>query len=497
MVDQSIPSGTTNLSGSGQISSTSRQTVGGVTSIIDDNSDSQALSTVKQSDSGTLASASAEGRHGQGTAKSQVSGLYTGTGSFSAQAGTSDSNKSAQTQVSGGKEGAKSSAQSSGGIGKSQTQVQLDSNSGATSTNAQSSGLNHGTNSQVQASGKGGMADAQANGEGQTSSQAQIGFQPYVGSNDKEKLKKLENPFRGGGSASAQSGTFRGQSQSQLQGSFHYGISYTGAAQAGSGSGSAALRKPFNFTNSYEPFKFDKTETTTTTTSTTTEEIEHLQGSSSRKTVIAITPKKRKKTESSIDKKEDDYEEYEDDDDVTDDKKKTTKQRMHVITDGDYDVSVKHEELDEKINSRSNVPVNSRDKTTTTTSVTGKKTQVLSNRSQNHNATGKPISSTETRSLINRSERIGGIYMTKSIKNPNSQEETTSKTSYVSVSNSVTGKLNDDNSSTNKKYEHRYYAKSSTCGYFTFSCNVVYGSNGRRKICKPKMPTNPDGTPKC
>lgn len=66
----------------------------------DDGSDSQAISSVKQGEAGTQASATAEGRHGQGSAKSQVSGTYTGGGSFSAQAGTSDATKSAQTQVS-------------------------------------------------------------------------------------------------------------------------------------------------------------------------------------------------------------------------------------------------------------------------------------------------------------------------------------------------------------------------------------------------------------
>lgn len=66
----------------------------------DDGSDSQAQSSVRQDEAGTHAMASAEGKHGQGSAKSQVSGTYSGGGSFSAQAGTSDTSKSAQTQVS-------------------------------------------------------------------------------------------------------------------------------------------------------------------------------------------------------------------------------------------------------------------------------------------------------------------------------------------------------------------------------------------------------------
>lgn len=64
--------------------------------------------------------------------------------------------------------------------------------------------------------------------------------------------------------------------------------------------------------------------------------------------------------------------------------------------------------------------------------------------------------------------------------------------SYVSVAKSVTGSM--DNTQTpaedKQNFESTYYTKSSTCGFFTFSCNTVYGPNGRRKVCKPKAPTN-------
>lgn len=64
--------------------------------------------------------------------------------------------------------------------------------------------------------------------------------------------------------------------------------------------------------------------------------------------------------------------------------------------------------------------------------------------------------------------------------------------SYVTVTKSVTGSM--DNSKNppqdNKNFQSTYYTKSSTCGYFTFSCNIVYGANGRSKICRPKAPTN-------
>lgn len=64
--------------------------------------------------------------------------------------------------------------------------------------------------------------------------------------------------------------------------------------------------------------------------------------------------------------------------------------------------------------------------------------------------------------------------------------------SYVTVTKSVTGSM--DNSKNppqeNKNFQSTYYTKSSTCGYFTFSCNIVYGANGRSKICRPKAPAN-------
>lgn len=63
---------------------------------------------------------------------------------------------------------------------------------------------------------------------------------------------------------------------------------------------------------------------------------------------------------------------------------------------------------------------------------------------------------------------------------------------YVTVTKSVSGSLDGTKSAQkdDKKFSSTYYTKSSTCGYFTFSCNVVYGSNGRSKICRPKAPIN-------
>ncbi|XP_074101516.1 uncharacterized protein LOC141529071 isoform X1 [Cotesia typhae] len=496
--------------------------------------DSHASSEVKQNEAGTQASASADGTYGTGTAKSQVSGIYTGAGSFSAQAGINDGNKGAQTQVSGGKEGAMSSAQGFGGQGKSQTQVQLDSETGATTTGSQSSGFNHDTSSQVQASMKGGMADAQANGEGSTSSQAQIGFQPYMGSAELDKAQS--KPFKGGGTASAQSGTYQGQSQSQIEGSFQYGITYTGAAQAGSGSGAAASRRPFNFTNSdsklfktfdkFEPIKISsdsKDESTAQPELDTTITGTHTlkTSSSTRKTVLSRAPSRQEPQEAELDMGAVEYDaeednEYEDEDYAAPgkmDAKLRTAESRKIQTIGKHDAHGKQNSSRLKEGDLLHpgdslpgftVPPGFRARVT---SVSGERAS--SQGSGKHQPQTVILAPNPDRSQIGKfnpdtralkpGHTQNHLQATHSGKYTNpgktrSMTPTPVKSNYYTVTNSVAGNMGDPR----RKYEHRYYTKSSTCGYFTFSCNIVHGSNGRTKICKPKMPTYPDGTPmKC
>lgn len=106
------------------------------------------------------------------------------------------------------------SAQGTGGAAKSQSQVTV-KESGGTSASSQTSGIDHDSQSEVQANEKGGLADAQSSGPGQTSSQAQIGFQP-----PSEDVNQQPSIFNGGGTASAQSGVYSGQAQTQIKGNF-------------------------------------------------------------------------------------------------------------------------------------------------------------------------------------------------------------------------------------------------------------------------------------
>lgn len=101
--------------------------------------------------------------------------------------------------------------------------------------------------------------------------------------------------------------------------------------------------------------------------------------------------------------------------------------------------------------------------------------------------TPKPRSITTTRHLPTK-------HVLNLHQNHNAEDEapTTDKSpnSYVTVTKSVTGSMDESKSppEDKQKFASTYYTKSSTCGYFTSSCNTVYGKNGRGKICR-KAPT--------
>ncbi|XP_059472727.1 collagen alpha-1(III) chain-like [Neocloeon triangulifer] len=200
---------------------------------VDDDGHSQVDVSVVQENNETIASSLSQGRFGGGKTQTSVSGSYKGGGSFSAQAQTIDGKRGAQSQVVGGDDGASSSGQAFGGKGQSQSQISLSTDTGLTSASSQTTGNNYGTQSEVQAGETGGNSVAQASGIGKTSSQAQVKFKPYDSATDDDSQKIV---FRGGGSASAQTGPRTGVSQSKIHGSFKHGISYSGVAQASSGS---------------------------------------------------------------------------------------------------------------------------------------------------------------------------------------------------------------------------------------------------------------------
>lgn len=108
-----------------------------------------AFSQAESSISEGQAAASAQGKKNGGTAKTQVSGTYSATGTFSASASTSDSDRSANAQVSGNGDGAMSQSQGQGGAAQSQAQVQVNSKNGGTKASSQSGGVIHQSQSEV------------------------------------------------------------------------------------------------------------------------------------------------------------------------------------------------------------------------------------------------------------------------------------------------------------------------------------------------------------
>lgn len=535
--------------------------------------ETQAQSSVHYEGNETKALASSQGKVGPGVAQTQVSGTYTGSGSFSAQAQTSDNQKSAQSQIQGNGQGATSTAQGTAGKAQTQAQVQVATGTGATQAESQTNGGTFGTNTQVQAGPEGGMADAQSKGPGATSSQAQIGFLPYDGSNDNQKT-----PFRGGGTASAQSSGFSGQSQSQIQGAFKYGISYTGAAQAGSGAVKdmkfPKLSSPGSLYNNTNIAKKNGTTnarqeiTNQKTTKNVTEVDDEYQGKAPdpRQSPSQNSPTNNRPTGGAqrADLAEEDYEDddYEDEDEeeesvppmlstrsrgnifnshptvtstttetpttvqIKQTSSPTQTQQVIIAQDNKHDTLVIQDSSLKKGDvfragqeipgsGGYKIPAGFRGKVT---SVAGDKTEawaphggdaqtqtvVISPGSGKvHVAQPKSQAELSSKESYRRFSQPSATFRSNPPRYPftsgqnslHRSEEGKNYDSFVTVTNSVTGQLKTGPKEEEKKYAHTYYTKSSTCGYFTFSCTAVSGSNGRTKICKPRPQTNPDGTP--
>lgn len=479
----------------------------------EDDSDSEAQSSVQQINNETQASASAQGKFAGGTAQSQVQGSYFGSGSFTASAGTSDGRRGAQTSISGSENGVMSSAQGTGGLGQSQAQVSL--SSGELSSNAQSGGYNHGTNSQVQANEKGGLADAQANGPGSTSSQAQIGFTPY----NENDTDDQETPFKGGGTASAQGGTYTGQSQSQITGKFRFGIKYTGSAQSQSGGSSSApgnqtIFKPFAFPNITK-----QTQSTDRQNFSTNSNLNKNLRHASSTTTLRYEPSDITTTTEAVHEPEyydeNDYADYEDEDKHKIGTKSIIQtsgnQRQHIVLDPleDLDATVHQAHGNDELrhgtilqpgqsvpgSSGYRIPQGFRGKVISFAN--GANTAAIGPNSQAQSVTlkpgsGKVIYAKPVYQLASRTHLYNGNYgygsgytyqpVTYKLKSGKSLPN------FVAVTKSETGS---QDLYTGKKTPSVYYSQSSTCGYFTNTC--VF--NGNTKVCTPKPKMNPDGSP--
>lgn len=513
------------------------------TTSIPSDDESEAQATVMKASNGTIASASSKGGSDKGRAQTQVQGTYTGSGSFSAQAQITDDNKAAESQVSGGKQGASSNAQGRGRNNKSQAQVELGSETGSLQTQAQSEGIMHSSTSQVQGSVKGGMADAQASGPGGTSSQAQIGFTPYK--EEDKSHDQLKSPFVGGGSASAQSSGRTGQSQSQLQGTFKYGIKYNGAAQAGASIDKVPVfpnRLPFNKIDVFDeknknidvdhntsvPDNNDPMESSETKNVGHSHK-DHHNGEpqspvNNRRSFDHNHDNEYEYTTGKYDNPSDDYDidagyTPEVDPEWTYDEfgQEATHQslqshkkglainqsnrgsKQHIVLGPLKDQDAEITQLDSEVPDETRIyqpgeRVPGTGGYTIPIGFTGSVKSVASKGKTYAVGTKDSPSQAQTVALSPGTGRIRYVHPKNGLQNiepknlkslDNGKKDDNKR--YMSVSKSVTGALDSDDN-VKKQYSHTYYTKSSSCGYFTFSCTIVSGSNGKKKVCKPKLP---------
>ncbi|VVC24320.1 Hypothetical protein CINCED_3A024835 [Cinara cedri] len=482
--------------------------------------DAQSMTNVNVDGQDTSASASAQGKSKTGMTQTQVSGSYSGTGMFSAQAQTSDSDKGAQSQIISNTNGTTSTAQGKGGKGQSQSQVVYNSESGIALGEAQSSGINYGTNTQLQAGIKGGLADAQSSGPGSTSSQAQIGFLPYE-SNNSTYQKSI---FKGGGTASSQGGSYNGQSQSQLFGSYKHGISYNGAAQASSGKKLQNLPKlnlvdaklkigQLKESNNAEKNQSHRSSPqqsipnalqylTPYENTSIKNEVQNTikQNISSTQMPTSVSPQ-----ESSRNFDIDSSSEYEDNDEYTDEKDETIntksaqtiqetnpKQEQNIFLNlGDkHDAQITRDsdsqlKTGQVLDSGQIIPGTNGSKIPD-----GFRGRVASVAGDHTEAKAIPGGQAQTQTVI-LTPGAGGLTVVDKTK----FRALLSKESYVGPLRPYNGFQTDMNGETGKFKPNdnkvQYFTKSSTCGYFSFSCNYVNGGKSGAKICKPNPPPFP------
>ncbi|XP_050542739.1 uncharacterized protein DDB_G0283357-like isoform X34 [Daktulosphaira vitifoliae] len=484
-----------------------------MTPIDTEGGDSQSLTSLNIDGKETSALASAQGKSTSGITQTQVSGSYSGTGIFSAQAQTSDSDKGAQSVIMGNSNGTTSSAEGKGGKSKVQSQMHYNYETGTALGEAQSSGINYTTNTQLEVGVKGGIADAQSSGPGSTSSQAQIGFLPHDLNNNTDQ-KSL---FKGGGTALAQGGTYTGQSQSQLFGSYKHGISYNGAAQASSGKNYQNLPKltignsknTINKlekigNNSRDDIQLHKSFQMLEENQTSTQKIKILDNvmNTTQNSIIYSTS-----TSSPI------YSSSE------------SSQNFDVDSEYNYDNEYYEDEKEDQIysktelNAKENIPTQAQNsflnlgdkhdiKIIRDTDKTMKNSQVLSSGEiiPGTNGTKVPIGlrarvtsvagdQTEAKAFPGGQAQSQTIHYTPgsgglTIVDKTKLRALLGNESYITPLNKTYKHFQTDTNGETGFYQSsdkniQYYTKSSTCGYFSFSCNYIDGAKTGAKICKP------------
>jgi hypothetical protein len=489
-----------------------------VTPIDTEGGDAQSMTNVNVDGNETSASASAQGKSKTGMTQTQVSGTYSGTGQFSAQAQTSDNDKGAQSQILSNTNGTTSTAQGKGGKGKAQSQVFYNSEDGIALGESQSSGVNYGTNTQLQAGIRGGIADAQSTGTGSTSSQAQIGFLPYDSNNDSNQ----KSIYKGGGTASSQSGSYSGQSQSQLFGSYKHGISYNGAAQASSGSKLRNLPKlnladaqlkigqlkvfsdeTHNQNNANQSLKLvskpSEYQTREENTTIYNKKLNINQTNISSTTTSTIIPEE---VNQNIDEDQeyDNNEEYDDENDTIintkaaqSEEKSNPKQEQNIILnlDDKHDAQITRDsdsqlKAGQVLDAGQIIPGTNGAKIPD-----GFRGRVASVAGDQTKAKAIPGGQAQSQTVL-LTPGAGGLTVVdktklKALLGKESYIRPTGRSfnTFQTNMDGETGKFDPDNKNV------QYFTKSSTCGYFSFSCNYVNGAKSGPKICKP----NPSPTP--
>lgn len=441
------------------------------------------VSSINIVNNATRAEAVSQGKTKNGVVKAEVSGTY--TKDFAAKAQIIDKERSAISQIFGNGTGAMSTSYGRAGKSESQSQVLFSHETGTAIAESQGGGMDYNLAGQIQAGIRGGQSDSMATGPGNTFSQAQIGFVPTF----KENFLQ-QSIFQGGGTAISNISRHSGLTDIRFQGQFQSGLQFTGQVQAGAGKVSKnQTRSAFNSTN---------------------------LGSLSQKDISTSTPAVDKAAEMAIE--EERIDEGRGNNNGTPLKlilpQPFTNNSLDTLSDFGTQTSNPQKRLlrgqannnQKSVKNSWNNAIHKGDPSSTKFLYAGDVIPGTKSYKVPSGFRGRflppDVHPSDIQTSVTNSGRMteidyrgpskqGKIYIQKDNLENQQHYLKDGYDGFMTVTKSETGELQNKS----RNYDHTYYTKSSTCGFFTYTCNVIDGPDGRTKICKQNSATDINGTP--
>lgn len=442
--------------------------------------DAQSFSSINIINNATRAEAISQGKTKKGIVKAEVSGTY--TKDFAAKAQTIHNERSAISQIFGNATGAVSTSYGKAGNSESKSQVLYSHETGSAIAESQGSGLVYNLTGQIQVGTRGGQADSQATGPGSTFSQAQFGFVPIFNENFIQ-----QSIFQGGGTASSNISRHSGSTGIKFQGQYQSGLQFTGQIQAGAGKVSQnRSRIAFNSTNLTKlPQKDTSSNAQVDKVADIIVENERIDESKGTSTVPLKLILPQPSENNSLDT-------------LIEFGTETSNLQKRLLR---GQSSNNQKSIQNGKNNMINVDPSSNKFLHASQIIPGTKNFIVPSGFRGR-LLPQDVQSSDIRTSITNSGRTteidyrgplkqGKVYIQKDNFDDQQHSLEYGSNGFTTVTKTETGELKDKN----RNYDHTYYTKSSTCGFFTYTCNLIDSPDGRTQICKQAPPTDVNGNP--